>query len=78
MWETSAFDVRQIMVRPIVGCEQARFERELGEHHWLGHRLVGETMRYVAVSGDGDWLAVLGFRGGCACLRSSGPIRRLG
>lgn len=33
----------------------------LDEHHWLGHRLVGETMRYVALGPEGEWLAVLGF-----------------
>ncbi len=44
----------------------ARFDESLDEHHWLGHRLVGETMRYVAVGGDGQWLAVLGF--GAAAL----------
>lgn len=66
MRDPSSFDVRQIVVRPILGSEVARFADELDEHHWLGHRLVGETMRYVAVSSDGEWLALVGF--GAAAL----------
>ncbi len=31
-----------------------RFDAELDEHHWLGHRMVGETMRYVAVDASGE------------------------
>lgn len=49
------------MVRPIHALERARFDAALDEHHWLGRHLVGETMRYVAVSGSGEWLALLGF-----------------
>ena len=59
-------DVRQISVRPIFPSEQAKFDAGLDEHHWLGHRLVGETMRYVALSPDGHWLALVGF--GAAAL----------
>ena len=33
---------------PIGARDGSRFDAELDEHHWLGHRMVGETMRYVA------------------------------
>lgn len=44
-----------------MGEERARFDDELDGHHWLGHQLVGETMRYVAVGPAGEWVALLGF-----------------
>ena len=58
--------LRRVRVRPIVSDERARFDAGLDEHHWLGHRLVGRTMRYVATDQDGRWLALLGF--GAAAL----------
>lgn len=58
--------LRELSVRPIRAGERERFDDELDGHHWLGHRLVGETMRYVAVGGDGEWLALVGF--GAAAL----------
>ncbi len=45
----------------MVPGEAGRFDAELDEHHWLGHRMVGETMRYVAVDATGEWLALVGF-----------------
>lgn len=63
-------------VRPIDPSERARFDAELAEHHWLGHRLIGQTMRYVAVSGDGEWLALVGF--GAAALACRPRDLRLG
>jgi hypothetical protein len=57
-----AFEVR--LVRGFE--ERARFDAVLDEHHWLGHRLVGEAVRHVAVTGDGTWWAVLGY--GAAAL----------
>lgn len=59
-------ELRAISVRPITASERQRFDDELREHHWLGHRLVGQTMRYVALAPGGEWLAVLGF--GAAAL----------
>jgi len=50
-----------LRVAPIGVGDQARFDAELDEHHWLGHRMVGETMRYVAVDADGEWVALVGF-----------------
>lgn len=58
--------VGQLVVRPIGRDERARFDAELDAHHWLGHRLVGETMRHVACASDGRWLALVGF--GAAAL----------
>src|SRR5680860_687383 len=54
-------DLDAVSVRPIRAGERDRFDVVLDEHQWLGHRLVGETMRYVALGPDGEWLAVLGF-----------------
>ena len=46
----------------LVGAgDRGRFDAALDEHHWLGHRMVGETMRYVATDADGVWVALVGF-----------------
>lgn len=50
-----------LSVAPIQVGETGRFDTELDEHHWLGHRMVGETMRYAAVDASGGWVALLGF-----------------
>jgi predicted transposase YbfD/YdcC len=50
-----------LIVAPIGVGDQVRFDAELDEHHWLGHRMVGETMRYVAVDASGEWVALVGF-----------------
>ncbi|MFN2616036.1 MAG: ISAs1 family transposase [Thermoleophilaceae bacterium] len=50
-----------LTVRPVLPEERARFDAELDRHHWLGHHLFGEAMRYVAADGDGTWLALVGF-----------------
>jgi hypothetical protein len=52
--------VRDVVVRPIFADEVGRFNAALREHHWLGHRLTGQVLRYVAVL-DGEWVAVVGF-----------------
>lgn len=57
-------------MRPIDRDERARFDAELAEHHWLGNRLVGETMRHVALGPDGAWVALVGY--GSAAL-ACGP-----
>jgi len=63
------------VVRPI-GCDEVdRFNACLDEHHWLGHRIVGETMRYVATQ-QGGWVAVLGF--GSAALACAPRDRWVG
>ena len=48
------------MVRPIFADEVGRFNAALREYHWLGRRLTGQVLRYVAVL-DGEWVAVVGF-----------------
>ena len=58
--------LRSICVRPVVPGERQRFDEELDRHHWLGHNLVGETMRHVAIGPDGVWVALVGF--GAAAL----------
>ncbi|EQD48231.1 hypothetical protein B2A_08058, partial [mine drainage metagenome] len=50
-----------LRVAPIGAGDASRFDAELDEHHWLGHRMVGETMRYVAVDAAGEWVALVGF-----------------
>jgi hypothetical protein len=50
-----------LSVAPIRAGDQARFDAQLDEHHWLGHRMVGETMRYAATDSSGEWVALLGF-----------------
>jgi hypothetical protein len=52
--------VTDVVVRPIFADEVGRFNAALTEHHWLGHRLTGAVLRYVAVL-DGEWVAVVGF-----------------
>jgi hypothetical protein len=49
-----------VTVRPVAFGETGRFNGLLDDHHWLGHRLTGQVLRYVAEL-DGEWVAVLGF-----------------
>jgi len=58
--------LQAMAVRPIRPDERMRFDEELDRHHWLGHNLVGETMRHVAVAPDGSWAALVGY--GAAAL----------
>jgi predicted transposase YbfD/YdcC len=51
---------RSLVVRPVADNELGRFRAELQAHHWLGFRLSGQVMRYVAVL-DGQWVALAGF-----------------
>lgn len=75
-----------LVVRPVVGGEVERFNAELGAHHWLGHRLTGRVLRYVATVED-EWVAVAGFGSAAlACTAREGflgwdrelRLRRLG
>jgi len=59
-----------LVVRPVADDERDRFAAELAAHHWLGSRLAGRVMRYVATV-DGEWVALAGF--GSAALRV--PVR---
>ncbi|MCA1657223.1 MAG: DUF4338 domain-containing protein, partial [Actinobacteria bacterium] len=66
---------RSLVVRPVADGELDRFRAELGAHHWLGFRLSGQVMRYVAVL-DGQWVALAGF--GSAALSCGVRERFLG
>jgi hypothetical protein len=66
---------RWLVVRPVADGELERFRAELGAHHWLGFRLSGQVMRYVAVI-DGQWVALAGF--GSAALSCTVRERFLG
>jgi predicted transposase YbfD/YdcC len=50
-----------LRVSLLAAGDRARFDVLLDEHHWLGHRMVGETLRYVATDADGRWVALVGF-----------------
>ena len=50
-----------LSVAPIGAGDGSRFDAELDEHDWLGHRMVGKTMRYVAGDANGEWVALIGF-----------------
>lgn len=67
--------MRSVRVRPIFADEVDRFSFELDTHHWLGHRLTGQVLRYVAVLDD-EWVACLGF--GSAVLSCAARDRFLG
>lgn len=57
----------RVEVRPVRAREEARCERLLEGHHYLGSaRPVGERLYYVAVSPHGGCLAVLVF---CAAAK---------
>ena len=64
-----------LVVRPIVANELERFNAELSAHHWLGHRLSGRVLRYVATI-DSEWVAVAGF--GSAALACTAREEFLG
>jgi Transposase DDE domain. len=56
-----------IEVRPILPEEKTRWDELMKAHHYLGFRsLIGEGIRYVAVSGD-YWLALLGWAAAALC-----------
>ena len=49
-----------MVVRPVAPDELERFDAELSIHHWLGHRLSGRVLRYLATIDD-QWVALAGF-----------------
>jgi hypothetical protein len=51
----------ELSVAPIGAGDRNRFDAQLDEHHWLGHRMVGGSMRYAALDANGEWVALLGF-----------------
>lgn len=62
--------LEQVGVRPIRLKEQARCDRLLDRHHYLGAvRAVGERQYYVATTANGGWVAVLLFAAAAKHLR---------
>lgn len=57
--------------------EVGRFNAALREHHWLGYRLTGQVLRYVALLG-GEWVAVLGFGSAVLSCRARDEFRSWG
>jgi predicted transposase YbfD/YdcC len=49
-----------VVVRLIAPGEVPRFNELLDRYHFLGHRLTGRVLRYVAEE-DGEWVALVGF-----------------
>jgi hypothetical protein len=43
---------RSLVMRPVADNELDRFRAELQARHWLGFRLSGQVMRYVAARSD--------------------------
>jgi hypothetical protein len=64
-----------LVVRPVVVEEVERFNAELSAHHWLGQRLSGRVLRYVATI-EGQRVAVGGF--GSAALACTARESLLG
>jgi hypothetical protein len=61
--DPTRIDLAEVRVVPVYGREERRqFQRALRKHHYLGGlKAVGEQMHYVAVDGQGQWLALLLF-----------------
>ena len=66
---------QNLIVRPVVASEIARFDALLDEHHWLGRGLVGETLRHVALI-NGEWVGLVGY--GSPALTCSARDRWIG
>jgi hypothetical protein len=71
----SGFRIADVTVRPVAAGEAGRFGSLLRGHHWLGDRLTGQVMRYVAEAG-GVWVALIGF--GSAALTCTARDRYIG
>ena len=66
---------QNLIVRPVVASEIARFDALLDEHHWLGRGLVGETLRHIALIND-EWVGLVGY--GSPALTCSARDRWIG
>lgn len=68
--------LKSVVVRPIRPEEESRWNELMATHHYLGFRtLVGESMKYVAVSGN-EWLALLGW--GTAAFKAGARDKWIG
>lgn len=55
-------ELKSLVVRPIYGSERKKWDFLMKKYHYLGFkRLVGEQIRYVALTG-GRWVALLGWQ----------------
>lgn len=65
----SNVDLKSLVVRPIFAAEENTWNELMAKHHYLGFRtLVGESLKYVAITPEGQWVALLGW--GCAAFKS--------
>lgn len=65
-----------LVVRPLVAAESARWQAAMQRFHYLGNcRLIGESLRYVALLGD-EWVALVGW--GAAALHNEPRDRLIG
>jgi len=64
-----------LVVRLVAPNEVPRFNELLDQHHFLGHRLTGRVLRYVALEDD-EWVALVGF--GSAALSVGSRERFIG
>lgn len=67
--------LRRVVVRPVTADEVPRWKELVRRHHYLGDRLVGQTLLHVAEV-DGHWVALLGWSS--AALKVGARDRWLG
>jgi hypothetical protein len=62
-------NLNSLVVRPITAAEENTWDELMATHHYLGFRtLVGESLKYVAQTPEGKWVALLGW--GCAAFKN--------
>ena len=63
--------LRELQVRLVLPCERARWNKLVGQHHYLKNsRLVGEQLRYVVTDAKGTWLALIGWSAAAMHLKA--------
>jgi len=74
--ESSVVHLSEVIVRPVVASEEARFKDLIQSHHYLGAiPKIGNTLWYVAI-GEDQWLALLSFS--AAALKCGARDRWIG